>query len=121
MTDGLALEDKRVLVVEDDYYQATEEAAAIEGAGGTVVGCTAVASEALALMQREQIDCALVDINLGSGPAFETAQALRDHHVPFIFTTGYNAAIIPTEFQDVLRLEKPFHNRKLITTIVSIL
>ncbi len=103
MTDRLALGGKRVLVVEDDYYLATDEAAAIEGAGGTVVACTADPNEARAVMQREPIDCALVDINLGYGPAFETAQALVEHRVPFIFTTGYDAAVIPDEFRNVVR------------------
>jgi DNA-binding response OmpR family regulator len=121
MTGGLALDGKRVLVIEDDYYLATDQAATIKTAGGTVVACTANPDEAHALMEREQIDCALVDINLGNGPAFETAQALRDHHIPFIFTTGYDAAVVPNEFRNVVRLEKPFDHKKLLTTLVSIL
>ncbi len=121
MTDVLALEGKRVLVIEDDYYLATDDAATIEEAGGTVVAFTADANEARALMEHEQIDCALVDINLGYGPVFETAQALRDHHVPFIFTTGYDAAAIPQEFRNVVRLEKPFDQRKLLTTLANML
>lgn len=121
MTEDLALGGKRVLVVEDDFYLATDAVTTINAAGGTVVACTGDANEACALMRRERVDCALLDINLGYGPTFEVAQALRDHEIPFVFTTGYDAVIIPDEFQNVVRLQKPFDDRKLLTALASIL
>lgn len=116
-----ALQGKRILVVEDDYYLATDETAALEDAGATVVGCTADSDEARALMDQEAIDCALVDINLGYGPTFDTARALRDRQIPFLFTTGYDAGAIPQEFGEVQRLEKPFDARKLVTVLENLI
>lgn len=117
MTTSTALQGKRVLVVEDDYYLACDEVFALEAAGATVVGCTGDPDEARTLIGREQIDCALVDINLGEGPAFETARALRDRRIPFLFTTGYDAITVPEEFGDIIRLEKPFEQRKLLIAL----
>lgn len=117
MTKSASLEGKRILVIEDDYYLASDERAALEGAGMTVVGCTGDPEEARRLIDDTQIDFALVDINLGDGPAFGTARALRDRRIPFVFTTGYDAATIPEDFRDVLRLEKPFDGRTLLTAL----
>jgi DNA-binding NtrC family response regulator len=111
-TNGLG--GKRVLVIEDDYYLATDEAAALQDAGATVVACTGDPEEARILIDQQLINCALVDINLGFGPAFDTARALRDRQIPFLFTTGYDAAAIPPEFGEVPRLEKPFEQYKMI-------
>lgn len=120
MTGDLSLQGKCVLVIEDDYYLATDEAAMLEKAGATVVGCTGNSEEALELIAGGQVDCALVDINLGLGPAFDTARALRAKNIPFLFTTGYDAASIPSEFQDVPHLEKPFDDRRLFGALKAL-
>jgi DNA-binding response OmpR family regulator len=121
MKTSVALGGKRVLVVEDDYYLASDEVTALEQAGATVVGCTGDPSEARDLIDQGGIDCALVDINLGEGPAFDTARALRDRRIPFLFTTGYDAATIPEEFGDIYRLEKPFAQEKLLIAVGQLL
>lgn len=121
MNNNSALQGRRFLVIEDDYYLASDEAAALQNAGATVVACTGNAHDAQSLIAEEAIDYALVDINLGSGPEFETARSLRDHQIPFLFTTGYDAAAIPQEFKDVPRLEKPFRQHLLLTTLERLL
>lgn len=117
MSDHRALTGKRVLIIEDDYYQSRDEAMNIEQAGGTVVASTADANEACAFIIRGDIDLALVDINLGYGPAFQTARALRDQGIPFVFTTGYDAAIIPEDLQDVALVQKPFSQSALMAAL----
>lgn len=114
---GRALNGWRVLVIEDDYYLATDEQNALQAAGAQVVGRCARASEALLLVDGGLVDCALVDINLGHGPSFEAATVLRSRGIPFLFTTGYDAATIPDEFSDVARLEKPIGDKELIEAI----
>jgi hypothetical protein len=39
--------------------------------------------------------------------AFPIAVALSRRHVPFVFATGYDSAVIPPEFRHVIRCEKP--------------
>lgn len=117
MSGPTALAGKRVLIIEDDYYQSYDEATHIARAGGTVVASTADADEACAMIGRERIDLALVDINLGQGPSFQTAKALRDRGIPFIFTTGYDAAVLPDDFQDEVLVLKPFSQNTLIAAL----
>ncbi len=110
------LEGLRVLVIEDDYYIATDEQQALQGAGAVVIGPCAQASDAMAY--DGPVDCAVVDINLGRGPSFEAAATLRRRGVPFLFTTGYDAGAIPREFADVPRLEKPIREADLVAAII---
>jgi DNA-binding NarL/FixJ family response regulator len=101
------LRGARILVLEDDYYVATDLQAVLEDSGAQVVGPFADAADALSAIEREQPDCALVDINLGQGPSFDLPRALTRENVPFAFVTGYDALAIPTEFKMFERLEKP--------------
>jgi DNA-binding response OmpR family regulator len=117
MTNSNALKGKRILVVEDDFYLASDEASALKEAGAEVVDLTGDSEHARKVIDSEQIDCALVDINLGNGPGFETARALRARKIPFQFTTGYDSATIPAEFSEVVRVEKPFEQKALLTAL----
>ena len=109
-----------VLVVEDDYYLATDAQLALARAGAIVVGPSARADESLALLERHRPNCAVLDINLGRGPSFDLASALRERSVPFLFVTGYDASAIPAEFADVERLEKPVNASRLVESVGSL-
>jgi DNA-binding response OmpR family regulator len=111
------LESKRVLVVEDQYYLASDITSWLEDAGAKVVGPAPDEKHACELLDRETVDSAVVDINLGRGPTYEVAKELTQRHVPFLFATGYDAAAIPVEFEQAARLEKPFRARQLIAAV----
>ena len=114
MNHGTPLLGMRILIVEDDYYLATDERQMLQSAGADVVGPFGNAEEACRAVVSDELDCALVDINLGSGPCFAVARELRDRGIPFLFTTGYEATVIPDEFQDVERVEKPTSARAIV-------
>ena len=110
----------RVLVIEDDFYLALDEQRALEKAGAIVAGPCPDPAEGLALIEREPVDCAVLDVNLGSGPSFEVAAALRAKGIPFVFVTGYDPCTIPAEFADVERLEKPVDFGRLIRALARV-
>ena len=107
----------RILVVEDEFYLAMEMQDEIERAGGAVIGPYGDLDAGLASLKQGLADCALLDINLGVGPSFEIADALRAEGVPFIFLTGYDASAIPDRFSDVQRVQKPAN----VSTILHML
>ncbi|AWN51090.1 PAS domain S-box protein [Methylobacterium sp. 17Sr1-1] len=120
MTGEPDLTGRRVLVVEDDYYLATDAARALRGAGAEVLGPCATEADARAELVEQRPDAVVVDINLGPGPSFKLAEALKDRGIPFVFTTGYDAEVIPAEFAEVERLEKPLQLRQIVGAIAKL-
>src|SRR4051794_21073625 len=83
------LEGLRVLVVEDESIisfliedLATELGAAAVWHAATVAG-------ALALLDRQRPDAAVLDVNLGGESGLPVAERLEAMGVPFVFATGY--------------------------------
>lgn len=111
------LSDRRILLMEDDYYLATDACEWLKEAGAEVVGPVASSSQALQLLGTEPVDAAVLDINLGFGPEFEVARHLQQQHVPIVFATGYDASTVPDEFKQSHRVEKPFRQAQLVQAV----
>lgn len=109
-----------VLLLEDSYYIAEESMRTLEDAGARVLDPCRNIDETLEVLRRDCPDCAVVDINLGNGPSFEPARALRAAGVPVILMTGYDAVVVPADLQDAPCLQKPVEGRRLIRAVASI-
>lgn len=109
-----------VLVIEDDFYLADDAREALEEAGAKVVGPVSNAADALELLARTRPDCALVDVNLGGGASFVSAEALQQRAIAFVFLTGYDASIIPPRFASVPRLQKPVSKPALLAALADV-
>lgn len=114
------LHGKRVLVVEDDFYLAADVGLALRSSGAEVKGPFPGESAALDAIAAEGLDAAVIDINLGAGPAFATADALRAHSVPFVFLTGYDQSVIPGRHADVPCFEKPADLHHVVHTVAQL-
>lgn len=108
-----------VLLLEDSYFIAEESQWTLETAGARVLGPCRDLAETLAALRGAHPDCALVDINLGNGPTFEPARALRAAGVTVILATGYDPSIIPEDLQGAIYLQKPIDPRQLIRAVVG--
>ena len=117
MTGEADLSGLRVLVIEDDYYLATDAARALQGAGANVLGPCPNEEAARDELANERFDVAVIDINLGAGPSFKLAETLKDRGIPFVFTTGYDPEVIPAEFAGVERLQKPVQLRQIVAAV----
>ena len=114
---NMGLSGITVLVVEDNYYLASEMCAALSDQHARIVGPTASVDEALELVANTKLDCAVLDINLHGEFTFELAEELRRSGVPLIFTTGYDQSIIPIPLLDSIRLEKPVNLNELVRAV----
>lgn len=108
----------RVLIVEDEYYLATEAQRVLEAAGAIVYGPCRNSSDALALLANATPHVAILNVNLGEGPSFDLALALKAQSIPFLFLTGYEQNVIPAEFAGIQRLEKPLSKDGLIKAVL---
>jgi DNA-binding response OmpR family regulator len=121
MTGAPDLTGRTVLVVEDDYYIAGDTAAALRGAGATVLGPCPNEDATLDLLEAHTPTHAVLDLNLGGGgPRFEIAHMLSARGVPFIFMTGYDPEVIPEEMTDVVRLQKPIPFRAIVDAVAQL-
>lgn len=109
-----------ILVVEDDYYLATDTRTVLEEAGGHVLGPFGTADDAIAALDGERADLAVIDINLGNGPVFSLARHLTSAKLPFLFATGYDQAVVPEDLKTIVRLEKPFRPGELINAAAGV-
>ena len=118
MLQQLELRGRRVLVVEDILLVAEDLSDTLQDWSCEVIGPAARVAQAIDLVEREKLDGALLDVNLGEERCFPIAAALRERHVPFIFLTGYDMpSAFPPEFKDIPRLSKPVDPKRLLELI----
>jgi PAS domain S-box-containing protein len=118
MTGQADLTGHRILVVEDDYYLASDTARALKGAGAEVLGPCPNEERAREAMAEATPTGAVLDLNLGGGaPSFVIADELQARAVPFILVSGYDSGSIPPEYATVPRLQKPVQLRQIITAL----
>ena len=85
----------RVLVVEDEPLIAAEIAITLELAGFKIIGPTSSVSHALALMEGDGCDAAVLDVNLGHETSEPIARGLISDGKPFVVVSGYSRAQLP--------------------------
>jgi CheY-like chemotaxis protein len=97
-----------VLLVEDDPIIALDFEDTILGLGVKTVRTAASVAKALQLIADRPPQFALLDVGLVREKSFAIAERLDVLKIPFVFVTGYDAAIsIPAPFSDRPRLPKP--------------
>ncbi|MEP0324783.1 HWE histidine kinase domain-containing protein [Bauldia litoralis] len=98
-----------VLIVEDNLLVAMDAEDIVTDLGATSIETAADTAAALTAIEARRPGFALLDINLGSETSLPVAKRLRELGVTFAFVTGYGErAGLPSEFDDVPRLSKPF-------------
>jgi CheY-like chemotaxis protein len=113
MTDTAKLAGLRVLVVEDEMMVSMLIEDMLTDLGCTVVGPAARLDEAIDLAMASDLDCAVLDVNLGGQPIFPLADLLRERGKPFAFATGYGDAGIREVDKGTPVLQKPFREGDL--------
>ncbi len=116
-----SLSGLRVLVVEDEYFIATDVARAITDAGADVVGPVPQLDQGLALADCEQLDAAVLDVHLEGGFSYAIAESLTRRGVPYLLLTGYDSWALPEALQDAPRLTKPIQLRTLTAHLRALL
>lgn len=108
--------------MEDTSIVAVELKRTLERAGFCVLGPHATLDSALAAVRGEQeIEAALLDINLSGRLVFPVADELSLRHVPFAFLTGYVRDHIPATYQSAESLEKPFTAKEMLAVLQRML
>jgi CheY-like chemotaxis protein len=113
MNTAADLQGLRVLVVEDEMMVSMLIEDMLTDLGCTVVGPASRLDEALELAKAGDLDCAVLDVNLGGQPIFPVADLLREQGAPFAFATGYGDAGLRDVDRGSPVLQKPFREGDL--------
>lgn len=111
------LKGQRILVVEDEYFLADDLVQALTKVGAVVIGPASIARAALALLEGEPPDLAILDINLKGDISFVVADALAERNLPFVFATGYDEGTIPERHASRPRWQKPFDAAEMLNSL----
>lgn len=121
-----ALEGLRILIVEDDYFIATDLGCRLTDFGAQVVGPIGFIDEAIAFIADHCIDghcdafdCAVLDVSLHGQKSYAIADALMARKIPFVFATGYDAEAIDDAYRCYPRCEKPVNESALIAAVLT--
>ena len=109
----------RVLVVEDEYFQASDLQHALTSLGADVMALVGDLDGARAQLARGGFDVGILDIDLRGDKAFGLADEFQRQGIPFVFATGYGPECIPARFADVTRWEKPFDPYALARQVLA--
>ncbi|MDV3517031.1 response regulator [Stenotrophomonas sp. C1657] len=114
-----ALQDLRVLVVENDEMSAALLQMQLVHSGALVVGLAASVAEALRLLEEASPDVALLDYRLAHNETSEpVAAALAARGVPFVLATGMTAEQLPVAMRSGVLLIKPYLLAELSKALV---
>lgn len=116
----VALSGLRVLVVEDEVTISLLLEDMLLDLGCEVVGPAARLQVAKGLVEKEQLDLAILDVNVAGEPIYPVVEALAQRGVPFVFSTGYGAAGIDDAYRNRPVLQKPFVQADLARILVSV-
>ena len=72
-------------------------------------------------MASANVVAALLDINVRKQLIFPLARALRDHKIPFVFTSGYDKDWVRPEFADVPLCEKPLNMAAVVGCLAGLM
>ena len=98
----------RILVVEDEPFIAMLLADMLEELGFSITASFSNVAETENYLGADEVDIALLDVNLGGEKIDPIADLLAARGCPFIFTTGYGRRGIPQNYADRPVLRKPF-------------
>jgi len=111
------LAGRRVLVVEDELMIAMLVESALEDEACTIVGPYGRVSEALEAASSEDLDLAVLDVNLAGEMVFPVAEMLAKRGVPFLLLSGYGEMALPKDRVDWPICAKPFKIDDLMSVL----
>jgi CheY-like chemotaxis protein len=118
---GSAAAKRRVLVVEDEMLIGMLLEDMLTDLGHEVAAIVPRLKEAMAAVDRETYDLAILDVHLHGESAFPVAEALIAKGTPFVFATGYGERGLPENYRGHAVLQKPFAKDDLERVLTKLL
>lgn len=115
-----SLQGKRILVVEDEAIVALMVEDILGDCGATVVGSARTIEEGMAMATREDLDAAVLDVNVRGLRIDPIVEVLTARGIPFLLATGYSKVEFANG-QHALHIEKPYTPENLAKSLANAL
>ena len=114
------LSGRRVLVIEDEMLILIMIEDMLADLGCKSVTSAATVDRALALINEQVFDVAMLDMNLNGNDSQVVAEALAKHGVPFFYSTGNTSRKLRKGYSDRPVLKKPFKYEELAAILTRL-
>jgi CheY-like chemotaxis protein len=112
--------DLPVLIVEDNVFLAVDLSEAIEELDGRVVGPTNRVSQALEILDNQEVAAAIVDVHLTDLDIYMLTGKLKQLRVPFVLQAESELPkTVSFLHPEVPVLRKPIHPRAVLTCLLD--
>ena len=108
----------KILVVDDEPLIAMMIADWLADQGLETIGPAHSVSQALALLEKEAADAAILDVSLGDDDCYGIAEALAVKGIPFAFATGHGADAMAERYAGIATVSKPF-DFEIVRSVVA--
>jgi CheY-like chemotaxis protein len=115
------LSGRRVLVIEDEMLILMMIEDMLADLGCESVTSAATINQAIALINGQVFDAAMLDMNLNGKNSRAVADALAARGVPFVFSTGNSIHDVWDGYNGHAVLRKPFSNDDLVAMLTRLL
>jgi CheY-like chemotaxis protein len=115
------LSGRQVLVVEDELLVLMMIEDMLADLGCESVTAAPTVDKALALIDAQFFDAAMLDMNLNGNSSHSLAEALVTRGVPFVYSTGNNGHEMGDGVHDQPALKKPFKYEELVEILTRLL
>lgn len=115
------LSGRRILVVEDEMLVLMDIEDMLADLGCEHVTTAATVEKALALIDAQSFDAAMLDMNLNGVATDVVAYALAASGVPFVLATGYTTHDLAERLKNRPLLQKPFRQEDVAQTMTKLL
>lgn len=99
---------RSILIAEDEMIVAMLMEDLVRQLGVRNVHICADSAFALEVVRTEAIDCAILDLRLRDGTSMVVADALAERNIPFLFSSGSDAADLDPRHAGRPMISKPF-------------
>ena len=87
----------------------------------SATGPVGTLEQGLDLAETQELDAAVLDVNLAGTRAFAIADRLSARSVPWAFLTGYDEWALPAPYRSASIVAKPFHADRVIRVIGALM
>jgi CheY-like chemotaxis protein len=111
----------RILIVDDEPFIAMMLSDWLEELGHEPIGPAYSVDEAITRIRQDELDAAIVDLNLRGRRSDPVAAALVERSLPFAFATGDHADSVGGEYKDRPLISKPYDFAAFAATVEALI